>query len=159
MSSGRARSALSESLLGRISQHRQAVESQEQPQTVSLDIASSSRGSGEASFEGRTPVEHLNTPFYGSPWPHLLRAGQAGSFPQARPPSTCFIIMLQHQAVHRSFKGLGCCLRQHYFQVATKATHSSRLGVMAGQGCKSFGACEGCHGEIPRAGHRRCVYS
>ena len=82
MSSGRARSALSESLLGRVSQHSQAVRSQEQPQSISLDITSSPRGSGEGSFEGRTPTEHRNTPFYGSPWPHLLRAGQAGSFPQ-----------------------------------------------------------------------------
>ncbi|KAK9858471.1 hypothetical protein WJX84_009229 [Apatococcus fuscideae] len=82
MSSGRARSALSESLLGRVSQHRQALHSQETPQSVSLDITSSPRDSGEGSFEGRTPVDHRNTPFYGSPWPHLMRAGQAGSFPQ-----------------------------------------------------------------------------
>ena len=144
MSSGRARSALTETLMGRVSQHRQAVESQEQPQTVSLDITSSSRGSGEASFEGRTPVEHRNTPFYGSPWPHLLRAGQAGSFPQVSPPSTCLRLstrvwmvgLLLLAALLRS-----CCYSYGYI---TSGDHG-RLGR------QSCGASKCWHGEISQS--------
>ena len=84
MSSGRARSALSESLLGRVSQHSQAQDEQAHSQSVSVDITPSPRASTHSSDGeglGRPPV-HSSAPRYGSPWPHLLRAGQATSFPQ-----------------------------------------------------------------------------